>query len=260
MEEHEFKFYLGVDANIQAPDMPTNNAPVVNGTLSGSFNWNESNMLTPVKNQEQCGSCWAFSATETIEAAWAMAGNKLTEFSPQQLVSCDKVDAGCNGGLPGNAFDQVKTWGGLASDASYPYSSGSGDTGTCKSPNPSPEGGTVATWAYSQKQCQGFSACTEDSAQVAANLEKYGPMSIAVDASQWQSYTGGVLASGSCENSPRKMDHAVQLIGYNADAPTPYWIVRNSWASNWGEDGTIFLAMGGNTCGLINLAAQVTAV
>ena len=84
-----------------------------------------------------------------------------------------------------------------------------------------------------------------------------GPVAISVDASKWSDYTGGVMTSDSCSSSPRSMDHAVQLVGYNADADVPYWIVRNSWASSWGEDGFIYLKMGDNTCGTANLAAQV---
>jgi len=262
MTEDEFKFYLGVDAHIRAPRLPVSEVAEEDkvDATSGSFNWKDEGKLTAVKDQQQCGSCWAFSATETIETAWAMAGNKLTEFAPQQLVSCDKTDNGCNGGLPSNAFEYVKSAGGLASEADYPYTSGKGVTGTCASPLPAAAGGTVSTWEYAQKQCQGFSACTEDTDAIASKLQKYGPMSIAIDASQWSSYTGGVMDSASCSSSPRKMDHAVQLVGYNADADEPYWIVRNSWNTNWGEDGFIRLKMGENTCGIANLAALVTSV
>jgi C1A family cysteine protease len=260
MTEVEYSAFLGVDATQKAQDMPILAAKALNSTLTGSFNWGDSNMLTPVKDQQQCGSCWAFSATETIETAWARAGNPLTEFSPQQMVSCDKTDAGCNGGLPGNAFDYVHKSGGLASEADYPYTSGKGKTGTCTTPLPEIAGGSVGTWGYAQDKCQGFTPCVEDSAALAATLQQYGPMSIAIDASSWNSYRGGVLASSSCSNSPRKMDHAVQLVGYNADAETPYWIVRNSWNTGWGEDGFIWLAMGDNTCGIVNLAALVETV
>merc|ERR1711998_187187 len=80
------------------------------------------------------------------------------------------------------------------------------------------------------------------------------PVSDAVDASSWSSYTGGVFSASGCKNTVRSMDHAVQLVGYNGDASTPYWIVRNSWTTDWGEDGFIYLAMGENACGLANNA------
>merc|ERR1711871_99546 len=103
-------------------------------------------------------------------------------------------------------------------------------------------------------------ACSEDSYAIASALESNGPNSIAIDASAWSSYTGGVMTTSSCSSSPLRMDHAVQTVGYNADASTPYWIVRNSWGTGWGENGYIYLAMGDNTCGIANLGAQVTAV
>jgi C1A family cysteine protease len=260
LTEDEFQFFLGVDANIKAPKMEIFSGETVNAT-SGSYNLADDNLLTAVKDQEQCGSCWAFSATETIETAWIKAGNKMTEFSPQQIVSCDSKDAGCNGGLPTQAFDYVKGAGGMASSSAYPYTSGTGTTGTCDSAKESATvGGTVSSWAYAQDACQGFSACKEDTDAIAGVLKAHGGISIAIDASEWSSYTGGVMTSTSCSSSPRKMDHAVQLVGYNADADVPYWIVRNSWNTSWGNDGFIYLKMGENTCGIANLAAYIDSI
>ena len=258
-------FYLGVDASQDFPEMPVFPADnVVNGTASsGSFNWKDEGKLTAVKDQARCGSCWAFSATETVETAWAMAGNRLTEFSPQQLVSCDTgADQGCNGGLPSNAFDYIQKTGGMCTESAYPYTSQEGVTGSCTSPLPKISGGTISEWGYATKKCQGFFSCTEDSDATIAALKQYGPISIAVDASQWSSYAGNgkVMTSSSCSKSPRSMDHAVQLVGYNADAETPYWIVRNSWTTDWGNDGFIFLKMGENPCGVINVPAIIKSV
>jgi C1A family cysteine protease len=89
------------------------------------------------------------------------------------------------------------------------------------------------------------------------NLVSYGPVSIACDASEWSSYTGGVFSSSDCSSSAFKLDHAIQLVGYNAEASTPYWIVRNSWDTTWGEDGYIYLEMGVNACGIADKAAIV---
>merc|ERR1711988_851028 len=102
--------------------------------------------------------------------------------------------------------------------------------------------------------------CSEDSDAMATALEENGPISIAIDASEWNTYTGGIMTSASCSSNPRKMDHAVQTVGYNAEGDVPYWIVRNSWTDKWGEGGYIYLKMGENTCGIANLGAQVTAV
>lgn len=256
----EFSFFLGLDASGEIPEMEVlETVEKVNHT-KGVFNWNDEGMLTKVKNQAQCGSCWAFSASETIESAWARAGNSLVELAPQQLVSCDKVDAGCNGGLPSNAFEYVEKAGGMALASDYPYTSKFGTNGQCMDPLPSLKQGSVSEWGYAAKPCSGFRACKEDTAEFASALKEYGPASIAIDASEWSSYVGGVMTSASCSNSPRRMDHAVQVVGWNFDAPTPYWIVRNSWSASWGEEGFIYLAVGENTCGITNLAAQVKSV
>jgi len=257
--EEEFKSFLGVAPPVHAESLPVLEASVNVSALSGSFNWADQGVLTPVKDQAQCGSCWAFSAVETIESAWIRAGNDMTVFSPQQVVSCDSTDNGCSGGLPTNAFEYVKGANGLATDESYPYTSGTGDSGTCK--DFTVAGGTVSAYGYAVPQCTKiFGTCDEDSDALASALQSNGPVSVALDASEWSSYAGGVMTSSSCSSSSRKMDHAVQLVGYNADADTPYWIVRNSWSASWGEEGFIYLKMGDNTCGIANLAAQVTSV
>jgi C1A family cysteine protease len=259
LTEDEFQFFLGVDANIEPAKLESFNGPRLNAT-SGAYNLYDDNLVTPVKDQMQCGSCWAFSATETIESAWIKAGNPMQVFSPQQIVSCDKTDAGCNGGLPTQAFDYVKGAGGMATDKDYPYTSGTGQTGTCKTF--STAGGTVSSWAYTQPAAGRFSSGnTEDTDAMASVLKQYGGISIAIDASQWNSYTGGVMTSASCSSKPAKMDHAVQVVGYDMDAADgPYWIVRNSWNTGWGEKGFIRLKAGENTCGIANLAAYVSAI
>ena len=227
----------------------------------GSYSLYDEGLVTPVKDQAQCGSCWAFAATETVESAWAVAGNDLTEFSPQQIVSCDtgNGDYGCSGGMPSSAFEYVISAGGMATEEDYPYTSTTGITGTCQDFTVS--GGTVSEWAYAQDAClPGSSACVEDSDAIASALKSYGGIAIAIDASAFFSYTGGVMTSDSCSSDPSSLDHAIQIVGYDASGTTPYWIVRNSWAESWGEDGLIKMEMGTNTCGLANIAALVTAV
>merc|ERR1712023_192336 len=106
--------------------------------------------------------------------------------------------------------------------------------------------------------CTAILCNSQDEDTLKANLASYGPVSIACDASEWSSYTGGILTSSSCKSSSLKLDHAIQLVGYNEDGDTPYWIVCNSWTTSWGEDGYIYLKMGENTCGIADKAAMVT--
>ena len=211
----------------------------------GSKDWREEAAVTQVKNQGQCGSCWSFSTTGGIEGANALATGSLTSVSEQELVSCDKVDQGCNGGLMQNAFEWLVSnkQGAIVTEASYPYTSGAGVRGACKSVEGLPVGATIKSYKFVSQ-----SASTED--QMAAYLLKNGPVSIAVDAQTgflgmaWQLYKGGVLSGKGCAGTA--LDHGVLAVGVTDD----YWIVKNSWGATWGEAGYIRLARGVNCCGL----------
>lgn len=175
------------------------------------------------------------SSTGGIEGAWFLAGNKLTSVSEQELVSCDKIDDGCNGGLMDNAYKWlVSNKGGkIVTEESYPYTSGTGRTGTCKSLTTKSVGATIS----------GHKDVTHSESQMATYLSKNGPLPIAVDAqSHWQTYKSGVVSN--CRG--KSLDHGVLAVGYTSD----YWIVKNSWGSSWGESGYIRLAYGSNQCGL----------
>ena len=265
MSDEEFQGMLGIDSRYtpkaQVIDS-SNNLDDMNGTPTDSFNWMDEGKLTPIKDQGQCGSCWAFSAVSTIESVWAINGHELTEFSPQQVVSCDKEDGGCKGGLPGNAFDYVKKTGGLATAESYPYKSGKDGSNHMCHLFFKKSGGTISEWGYAHTPCTGYEQkpCVEDSSSIASALKKYGPLSVGLDASNFQHYTEGIFESSECSDKPRNMNHAVQLVGYNTDHIVPYWIVRNSWTKDWGEDGFIKLKMGDNACGLLNIPALIKAI
>jgi len=197
--------------------------------------WRTKGAVTQVKDQAQCGSCWAFSSTGGIEGAWFMAGNKLTSVSEQELVSCDKVDQGCNGGLMANAYDWLvsKQGGKIVTEQSYPYTSGRGSSGTCQSLGGKAVGAVISS----------HKMIAHDEDQMAAYMLKNGPLPIAVDAqSHWQTYTGGIVSN--CNG--KQLDHGVMAVGYTSD----YWIVKNSWGATWGESGYIRLAYGSNQCGL----------
>jgi len=199
-------------------------------------------ILTPVKDQGQCGSCWAFSATEQIETDVAMATGHLYTLSPQQIVSCDKTDDGCNGGNTETAYDYVAAHG-LELNSAYPYTSGtSGRTGTCRSSG----SGQVSIGSYST-----VSGRASQESRMLTQIQT-SPISVCVDASSWQTYTRGVLGR-SCGTS---LDHCVQAVGYNANQG--YWIVRNSWNTDWGVDGYIYVKEGIDACGIAKDATIVT--
>jgi len=207
----------------------------VKQALSSSVDWRSKGAVTQVKDQGQCGSCWSFSSTGGIEGAWFLAGNSLTSVSEQELVSCDKVDDGCNGGLMDNAFEWLisNKNGKIVTEASYEYTSGRGSSGSCKSVTGKSVGATIS----------GHKDVTQTESQMVAWVSKNGPLPIAVDASEhWQTYTGGVVST--CSGT--SLDHGVMAVGYTSD----YWIVKNSWGASWGESGYIRLAYGSNQCGL----------
>jgi C1A family cysteine protease len=201
--------------------------------MPDSFDWNDKGAITPVKDQQQCGSCWAFSATETTESYHFLAGHPLPVLSPQQIVDCDTDSYGCNGGWTEHAFNYVISAGGLDTEASYPYTA---QDGTCAW-NPANSGASIKSWSYVTQN--------DDENAMQQSIYQTGPASICVDASSWSSYTGGVVTADNCGDN---VDHCVQLTGFSTQDGTPAWNVRNSWNTDWGVNGYIYLARGSNTC------------
>jgi len=199
-----------------------------------SFDWSSKGVITPVKNQEQCGSCWAFSATETIESAWALAGHGLVVLGPQQIVDCDTTDYGCDGGWPYNAYAYVISAGGQEPEADYPYT---GVDGTCAF-NIADVAVTIANWTWVN---QNPATETTTMLDFVANM---GPVSVCVDASSWQFYTGGVL-----QQCGTNVDHCVQVTGFQNMDSLDVWNVRNSWGA-WGDNdsGYLYIERGMNLC------------
>jgi C1A family cysteine protease len=203
----------------------------LDGPLAGVVDWRTKGAVTAVKDQGQCGSCWAFSATEAIESYFFLKKGQLVELSPQQITSCDKVDGGCNGGWPYRAYQYVKSAGGMELSKDYPYTSGGGNTGACKFQSSKVVPGSALT---------GYTSIQQSEAQLQVALNN-GPASVCVAADAFQSYRGGILRS-----CPGQIDHCVQAVGY--DSTNNYWIVRNSWNTNWGEQGYIRIAIGQDLC------------
>jgi C1A family cysteine protease len=234
--------------------------PVTNVVAPTSFDWRtrSPSVVTAVKDQGQCGSCWAFATTESIESMWALAGNDIVELSPEQIVDCDTTDAGCNGGDTPSAFAYVTEAGGLDTETSYPYTAGSGDSGNCQF-NPQTVGATINQFSWVIPECTG-SCDSQSMSQVQAQLATVGPFAICVYAEPWQDYAGGVFNDATCTHAYTDLDHCVQLVGYTPN----YWLVRNSWAADWGEAGYIYVSTKvakGNLCGIMDEVnfANVTA-
>ncbi|XP_062184529.1 cysteine proteinase 1-like [Phragmites australis] len=239
----------------EAPILPTDGLPT-------DFDWRDRGAVGPVKDQGSCGSCWSFSTSGALEGAHFLATGKLEVLSEQQMVDCDhecdpseprSCDAGCNGGLMTTAFSYLQKAGGLESEKDYPYT---GMDSTCKFDKSK----IIA-------QVNNFSVVSVDEQQIAANLVKHGPLAIGINAVFMQTYIGGVSCPYICG---RHLDHGVLLVGYGSSgyAPIrfkekPYWIIKNSWGENWGENGYYKICRGPhvqNKCGVDSMVSTVTAI
>jgi len=228
--------------------------------IPDKMDWRDHGAVTPVKDQGQCGSCWAFSATEAIESGYFMAKKSLPVLSPQQIVSCDNKghDFGCNGGWPYGAYEYLLKSGGIEAESDYPYTSGGGDSGTCKFDS-SKIKVELRNYTFAVPPCQQGACDHQDEQLFAANVVASGPASVCVDATTWQFYSEGIVRNlETCPRDAASLDHCVELVGYDTDdSGKKYWIVRNSWNTNWGMKGYILLEMGQNLCGIANVATFV---
>ncbi|XP_074286207.1 cysteine proteinase 15A-like [Silene latifolia] len=237
----------------KADILPIDNLPV-------DFDWREKGAVTPPKNQGGCGSCWSFSATGGLEGAHFLATGKLESLSEQQLLDCDRecdpegepddCDAGCAGGLMNNAYEYLLKAGGLMREDDYPYTAWDG---TCKFDKTK-----IAA------RIANYSVVPADEDQMAANLVKYGPLPVGINARYMSSYISGVSCPQYCSDD---LEHGVLIVGYGSSGYSPnrrqnkpYWIIKNSWGKNWGDDGYYKLCRGYNLCGINNLVSTVAAV
>jgi hypothetical protein len=240
--------YLGYRPSLRVKQELTAPAPVNMTGLAADVDWVAKGAVTPVKNQQQCGSCWAFSTTGSVEGAYFIAKGNLKSLSEEELVECDhNGDNGCKGGLMDNAFQWIKENGGLCSEGDYKYTSGTGVTGTCKK---------TCSSVVTLSGHQDVPSKDEDALKAAVAKQ---PVSVAIEADQsvFQLYKGGVLENISCGT---KLDHGVLIVGYGTDGGKDYWKVKNSWGPSWGEEGYIRLARGKNMCGIALQPSYPTGV
>jgi cathepsin L len=235
MTPEEFKNLKGfVDSKKQVGAKAPENI-----TAASSVDWRQKNAVTPVKNQGQCGSCWSFSTTASLEGAHAIKTGKLVAFSEAQLVDCSWLNHGCNGGSMDLAMMYIKNHG-LETESAYPYV-------------PKKE-----SCQFDKSKVAGTSTghvdVTHNSPADLMKAVSLGPVSIAIEADQsvFQSYKSGILkANAGCGT---QLDHGVAVVGYGSDNGEDYWIIRNSWGASWGESGYIRFqresSQGAGVCGL----------
>lgn len=212
-------------------DIPVAKPEKYKGALK-YVDWRDT-LVTEVKDQGVCGSCWSFSVASQVESD-AIRANLLTNkdsLSAQQVLSCEKIDQQCEGGFTENGFRYAKEHG-LALASAYPYESYMGVAPGCNEAKIKPV-----------VQVSDFNILESEEDMINYVLST-GPLSTCIDSTTWATYQSGIMTSCPNEN----IDHCVQIVGVNTEEG--YWIVRNTWGSNWGEDGYIRLALNSNTCGV----------
>lgn len=217
-------------------------------SLPDSIDWTEKGAVTPVKNQKNCGGCWAFATTGALEGAWQIASGNLLVFSEEQFFDCDfdTGDMGCSGGLAIRAFNYSMQHV-VCTEVQYPTNvtgwSIMRDCNEDKCTTPGiPKGGVT-----------GFKN-VDKSEQALMEAVAQGPVTVGVAADKdiFHLYKKGIIQGAGCGD---KVNHAVLLVGYGTDNGVKYWKVKNSWAASWGEEGYVRVVRGSDECGILELAA-----
>jgi len=246
----EFQSVRGYNKQLAYSTKRTPSKPKQIKDIPELVDWRDVGVVSPVKDQGLCGSCWTFATAETIESQWALQTGSLTDLSEQQILDCTPNPqqcggtGGCAGGTAELAMKQIILNGGITSEWMYPYTSYFGTNYNCH---------YNSTLTRPMLQLDSYVTLPENEydplMQAVANI---GPIAVSIDASAWSAYETGVF--DSCNQTNPDIDHAVQLVGYGTDPDYgDYYLVRNSWSPLWGESGYIRLRRTGdetNRCGI----------
>ena len=214
--------------------------------LPAKVDWRDHGLVTPIKAQGNCGSCWAFAAVGAIEGAHAKATGKLESLSEEQLVQCDSFDYGCHGGLPVRAFKHVIKFKGIMPEKAFPYPV---DHPYYFHPHCKFNKDNITATISSYKTIP-----SGNEAELQKAVAEVGPVSVSINAAlkSFQSYRSGVFNPDQC---PTRLDHSVVVVGYGQENGLDYWLIKNSWDTWWGLDGYGKMVRNkGNKCGIATSA------
>jgi C1A family cysteine protease len=234
---------LKIPKNYKRNIVASENKPIAN-----DIDWRTKGAVNHVKDQANCGSCWAFSATAAIEGAWQIDQKQLLDLSEQQMVDCSKSQGnqGCNGGWMDYAFVYIQAAGGQMKTSDYPYTA---RDGTCHF-----SASKVAA------KVTGYKDVPKGDCKTLLSFADQGPTSVAIAANAIMSYKSGIFSNAACGVS---LNHGVTLVGYGTESSKPFYIVRNSWGAGWGEAGYIRMARdvqpGTGICGICQASSSPKA-
>ena len=222
--------------------------PPVDYVPEASVDWRTKGVVTQVKNQGRCGSCWSFSATGSLEGQHALKTGRLVSLSEQNLMDCSRSygNHGCQGGLMDAAFRYIAANHGIDTESSYPYEA---HNGICRFKTRN-----IGATATGHRDIS-----RGDENALRSAVSSVGPISVAIDASKrsFQMYHSGVYNEYSCSST--RLDHGVLVVGYGTYESQDYWLVKNSWGANWGMQGYIMMSRNRrNQCGIASQASYPT--
>jgi len=237
--------YSETDENFLSDSTLSNQRNLQTLTIPASWDWRTQGAVTNVKYQGLCASCWAFAVAANLESLYFRKYGRLVSFSPQQLIDCSTSNKGCGGGSVIYALQYLMQVGGLQLNSSYPPTL---TQGTCLF-NP----------ALTVAKVQKYVTTDPDETKIMQMVYLVGPITVTMNANLLQYYKTGIISANNAQCPPSIVNHSVTIVGYSTSSTGhPFWIVKNSWGPNWGENGYFRMLRGYGTCG-INLA-PVTAV
>lgn len=211
-----------------------------------SWDWRDHGAVSSVKHQHDCGSCWAFTTAATLESQYLMKTGKEIELSVQQLIDCDKTNKGCHGGVMNKAYKYLQSNNLLLAEE-YPYEND--DSSSCRHDGKKGLVG-VKDFAFAE---------TQDEQEIKRLLYEKGPLGGAVNALPLAFYEGGIYDPWFDWLCSSSINHAITIVGYGEEDGTEYWIIKNSWGEEWGENGFFRIALGRGLCGINTFVLHVEA-